>query len=125
MGAAFMGITGAAMMLACPLVFRLLTPVEEVRVLAAQILRIALWAEPLFGVSIVAAGVLRGAGDTLVPSLLNLGSIWIVRIGLALVLTPRYGLRGMWLAMTTELFVRGLLLLWRQRSSKHFASALK
>ena len=125
MGAAFMGITGAAMMLACPLVFRLLTPVEEVRVLAAQILRIALWAEPLFGVSIVAAGVLRGAGDTLVPSLLNLGSIWIVRIGLALVLTPRYGLRGMWLAMTTELFVRGLLLLWRQHSSKHFASALK
>ena len=125
MGAALMGLTGAAMMLACPLVFRLLTPVEEVRVLSAQILRISLWAEPLFGVSIVAAGVLRGAGDTLVPSLLNLGSIWIVRIGLALVLTPAFGLRGMWVAMMVELIVRGLLLLWRQHSSRHFASALK
>ena len=62
--------------------FRLLTPVAEVRTLAAQALRIGLLAEPLFGVSIAAAGALRGAGDTLVPSLLNLGSIWIVRLGL-------------------------------------------
>ena len=124
MGACLMGITGAVMMAACPLVFRLLTPVEEVRVLSAQILRIALFAEPLFGVSIVAAGVLRGAGDTLVPSLLNLGSIWIVRIGLALVLIGPFGLRGMWIAMTIELFVRGLLLLRRQHSSKYFALKL-
>ena len=120
MGAALMGGTGLAMMLACPWVFRLLTPDLAVRQLAAQVLRIELLAEPLFGAAIVAAGALRGAGDTLVPSVLNLGSIWIVRIGLALVLVGRLGLRGMWLSMMLELCVRGLLMLWRQKTSGYY-----
>lgn len=124
MGAAFMGCTGLAMMFLCPFVFMLLTPDEAVRTLAAQVLRIALFAEPLFGVSIVAAGALRGAGDTLVPSLLNLASIWIVRIGLALLLIGPLGLHGMWIAMAVELCVRGLLLLYRQHSSKYYSSSL-
>ena len=108
------------MMLICPLVFRMLTPVADVQQLAARVLRIELLAEPLFGVSIVAAGALRGAGDTLVPSLLNLGSIWLVRVGSALVLVPRFGLTGMWCAMAVELCIRGLLLLVRQRTSKYY-----
>ena len=120
-----MGITGILMMIACPLVFRLLTPDLSVRALAARVLRIELIAEPLFGVSIVAAGALRGAGDTFVPSLLNLLSIWVVRIGLALILVKPLGLLGMWTAMTVELCVRGLLMLWRQRTSKHYAIAPK
>ena len=124
MGAALMTATGLAMMLLCPLVFRLLTPDPQVRELAAGVLRIELLAEPLFGVSIVAAGVLRGAGDTLVPSLLNLGSIWIVRIGLALLLVGPLSLRGMWIAMAVELCVRGLLLLARQRTSRFYARAV-
>lgn len=121
MGALLMGATGAVMMLLCPLVFRMLTPVAEVQSLAIQVLRLELLAEPLFGVSIVAAGALRGAGDTLVPSLLNLGSIWIVRLGLALLLVGPLGLRGMWIAMAVELCVRGLLMLWRQKTSKYYA----
>ena len=120
MGGVFMGVTGAVMMLICPLVFRMLTPDAEVRTLAAQVLRIGLLAEPLYGVSIVAAGALRGAGDTLVPSLMNLASIWGVRLGLALVLTLRFGLRGMWTAMAVELCVRGLLMLLRQRTTKYY-----
>ena len=120
MGALFMGCTGLLMMLLCPLVFRMLTPVPEVRALAAQVLRIELFAEPLFGASIVAAGALRGTGDTLIPSLMNLGSIWLVRIGLAIVLVSRMGLRGMWVAMTIELCVRGLLMLYRQRTSPYY-----
>lgn len=83
MGALFMGVTGALMMLICPLVFRVLTPDPAVRQLAAEVLRIGLIAEPLYGVSIVAAGALRGAGDTFVPSILNFLSIWVVRLGLA------------------------------------------
>ncbi len=125
MGAALMAGTGLLMMLICPLVFRLLTPDAAVRALATRVLRLELFAEPLFGVSIVAAGALRGTGDTLVPSLLNLGSIWIVRIGLALLLVPRLGLLGMWIAMTVELCVRGLLMLARQLTSKHYATAAK
>ena len=82
------------MWLACPLVFRMLTPSGEVWALAAQVLRIELVAEPLFAVSIVASGALRGAEDTLVPSILNLLSIWVVRIGLSLLLVGRLGLHG-------------------------------
>lgn len=122
MGGIFMGITGAVMMIVCPLVFMLLTPVEEVRTLATEVLRIGLLAEALFGVSIVAAGALRGTGDTFVPSIMNLGSIWIVRIGLALLLVKPLGLHGVWVAMATELCVRGLILLYRQITSKHYKS---
>lgn len=122
MGGIFMGITGAVMMIMCPLVFMLLTPVEEVRTLATEVLRIGLLAEALFGVSIVAAGALRGTGDTFVPSIMNLGSIWIVRIGLALLLVKPLGLHGVWVAMATELCVRGLILLYRQITSKYYKS---
>ncbi len=125
LGGALMGCTGLLMMIFCPFVFRLLTPVAEVRTLAAQVLRIGLLAEPLFGVSIAAAGALRGAGDTLVPSLLNLGSIWIVRLGLSLLLVGKLGLRGMWIAMAIELCVRGALMLWRQKTSKFYETQSK
>ena len=44
----------------------------------------------------------------------------IVRLGLALVLVPRLGLRGMWIAMAIELCVRGLLMLFRQLTTKYY-----
>ena len=121
MGAIIMGVTGLIMMFICPLLFALLTPDQSVRLLAARVLRTELIAEPLFGVSIVAAGTLRGAGDTLVPSLLNLGSIWIVRIGLSLILVNSLGLQGAWIAMAVELCVRGLLMLYRQKTSPFYS----
>lgn len=120
MGAVFMGVTGLIMAIICPLVFIILTPDQAVRDLAAEVLRIGLIAEPLFGVSIVAAGALRGTGDTFIPSLMNLGSIWLVRITLALILVEKFGLHGMWIAMATELCVRGLLMLYRQKTSKYY-----
>ena len=94
------------MMFLCPLVFGMLTPVADVQQLAARVLRIELLAEPLFGVSIVAAERCA-VRAMLVPSLLNLGSIWLVRVGSALVLVPRFGLVGMWCAMAVELCIRG------------------
>lgn len=118
-GSAMMALTGVIMFAFCPFVFSLLTPVAEVRAVAAQILRIGLIAEPLYGVSMVSSGALRGAEDTLVPSILNLLSIWVVRLGLALILVPLYGIHGMWTAMAIELCVRGLLLLMRQIRSKY------
>lgn len=121
MGGIFMGIIGMIMMILCPLVFKLLTPDLAVRKLAAQVLRMELIAEPLFGISIVAAGVLRGAGDTFIPSILNLGSIWIVRLILAALLVKPLGLHGVWIAMAVELCVRGILMLYRQKTSKYYS----
>lgn len=113
-GAVVMGLAGCVMFFMCPAVFQLLTPDLRVRKLAAEVLRIELFAEPLYGVSIVAAGALRGAGDSLGPSLLNLISIWGVRITLSLLLVNRWGLHGVWFAMCAELCVRGILLWVRQ-----------
>lgn len=121
MGGLFMAVTGLIMYLICPLVFSMLTPDPAVRELSAQVLRIGLMAEPLYGVSIVAAGALQGAGDTFVPSLLNLVSIWGVRLGLALLLVGALGLHGMWIAMAAELCVRGLMMLLRQKTSRHYS----
>lgn len=120
MGGIFMGVTGALMAIFCPWVFRLLTPDVQVQELAAAVLRIGLLAEPLFGVAIVSAGALRGTGDTFVSSMLHLGSIWIVRITLARLLVGPLGLHGMWIAMAIELCVRGLLQLYRQRTSPYY-----
>ena len=118
-----MTLMAVLMYFICPLVFQMLTPDLSVRALGAEVLRIGLIAEPLYAVSIVASGALRGAEDTLVPSLLNLASIWIVRIGLALLLVVPFGLHGIWAAMATELCVRGLLLLLRQCRSKYYTGA--
>ena len=46
-------------------------------------------------------------------SILNLLSVWVVRIPLAYFLGSRYGLVGAWIAMATELCVRGTLFLAR------------
>lgn len=120
LGAALMALAGVVMWMVCPLVFQMLTPSKEVQALAAEVLRIELLAEPLFAVSIVASGALRGAEDTLVPSILNFLSIWVVRIGLSLLLVGRLGLYGVWIAMAVELCVRGLLMLVRLWTSKRF-----
>lgn len=113
MGMIIMSVTGIAMYFLCPYVFMFLTPVEEVRKLGAEVLRIELHAEPFFGASIVAAGALRGAGDTLVPGLMNLVSIWGVRIVMAEILAPKMGLKGVWIAMLCELIFRGTIFLVR------------
>lgn len=113
LGITLMTVTGVLMFVLSPYVFSLLTPDEEVRRLGTQVLRIEAFAEPLYAASIVAAGALRGAGDTRIPTLLNLASMWGVRITAASFLAPRFGLHGAWLAMCGELCVRGVLFLIR------------
>ena len=114
----FTGITVMAFMGLIMYVFAsemmgLMTPVAEIRELGAQCLRIEAFAEPMFAASIVAYGVFVGAGDTLFPCALNLASIWLVRIPLAVWLVGSMGLSGFWLAMCIELCFRGALFLAR------------
>jgi Na+-driven multidrug efflux pump len=92
-----------------------MTEVVPIRELGAAALRIEAFAEPMFAASIVAYGVFVGAGDTLVPSVMNLGSMWVVRITLAAILAPAMGLQGVWLAMCIELCFRGAIFLIRLR----------
>lgn len=96
----------------------LLSSDPDVVALGAKVLRIEAFAETFYAFSIVGYGACVGAGDTLVPSAMNLCSMWFVRIGLALILTPRMGLTGYWIAMCIELNLRGLLFIWRLRGEK-------
>ena len=78
-----------------------------------EALRIEAFAEPMFAAAIVAYGVFVGAGNTLVPCLMNFFSIWAVRLTLAAALAPVMGLNGVWLAMCIELCFRGIIFLIR------------
>ena len=99
-----------------PMMIGVMTPDQSIRLLGSEILRIEAFAEPLYGASIVAYGAFVGAGDTLIPSLMNLGSMWGVRVVLAAILAPIYGLHGVWIAMAIELTFRGAIFLIRLKS---------
>ena len=109
---------GLIMYFICPYVFQFLTPDPAVQATGVSILRIELWAECMYGASICATGSMRGAGDTLVPGLINLFSIWGIRITTSLFLVGRLGLTGVWIAMCIELNVRGILFLIRLKQGK-------
>ena len=113
LGMIIMGLSGALMYVFAPAMIGILSPDEQIRSLGTKILRIEAFAEPFYGASIVAAGVFRGAGETLMSSVLNLMSVWVVRIPLAAFLGSKYGLVGAWIAMAAELGVRGILFLIR------------
>lgn len=49
---------------------------------------------------------------------MNFGCIWLVRIPLAYFLARVYGLEGVWMGMSIELSLRGLLFLLRLRSRR-------
>ena len=112
-GMLIMGVMGILMYMFAPQIIGVMTPVEEIRTLGTEILRIEAFAEPMFAASIVAYGVFVGVGNTFVPSLMNFGSIWGVRLTLAAWLAPTMGLRGVWLAMCIELCFRGAIFLVR------------
>ena len=113
MGIAVMAAMGVIMYVGAPYIMGIMTPVQEVVDLGARILRIEAFAEPMYAASIVAYGIFVGVGDTLAPSIMNLGSIWAVRLSLAAFLAPRYGLEGVWTAMCIELCFRGMIFLIR------------
>lgn len=108
-----MSCSGLLMYMFAPQMIGLLSPVPEVRALGTMVLRIEAFAEPLYAASIVISGIFRGYGNTLVSSILNLISMWAVRIPLAAFLAGRSGLRGVWTAMCIELCVRGILFIVR------------
>ena len=118
MGMCVMAAIGLVMYALCPAVFRFLTPDPAVQTLGVRVLRIELWAEAFYAASIVVSGALRGAGDTFVPGIMNLVSMWGVRLSLSAFLTPRLGLSGAWIAMAAELCFRGIIFLIRLKRGR-------
>ena len=118
MGMGIMALSGAGLWLFAPTLMGIFTADAAVIALGARVLRIEAFAEPMFGASIVASGAMQGAGDSTACFVLNLVSMWGIRLTLASLLAPRFGLVGVWGAMCCELCIRGLLFLVRLARGK-------
>ena len=118
MGMGIMTLTGAGLFAFAPALMSIFTADAAVIALGARVLRIEAFAEPMFGASIVASGAMQGAGDSTACFVLNLVSMWGIRLTLAFLLAPRLGLMGVWGAMCCELSIRGLLFLIRLARGK-------
>ena len=113
LGIAVMTVMGILMFIFAPEFMGVLTPIDAIVSQGTQALRIEAFAEPMFAAMIVANGVFIGAGDTLVPAIMSLTSMWGVRLTLAAWMAPRYGLKGVWTAMAIDLTFRGIIFLVR------------
>ena len=113
LGITVMTVMGVLMWIFAPELMGIMSPVEEVISLGTEVLRIEAWAEPMFAAAIVANGVFIGAGDTIIPAIMSLSSMWAVRLTLAATLAQKYGLKGVWTAMAIELTFRGSIFLAR------------
>ncbi|MCR5240179.1 MAG: MATE family efflux transporter [Prevotella sp.] len=113
LGISVMTVMGTLMFIFAPELMGLMTPVEEIVSQGAAALRIEAFAEPMFAAMIVANGIFIGAGDTLIPAIMSLASMWGIRLTLAAWLAPVYGLRGVWTAMAIDLICRGIMFLTR------------
>ncbi len=113
LGIAVMSALGAVMYVFAPQIMAVMNIDTAVQSVGTVALRIEAYAEPMYAASIVVYGVFVGMGDTLVPCIMNLCSIWMVRIPLAWMLASSMGLAGVWLAMAIELCVRGIIFLVR------------
>ena len=113
LGITTMTLMGVLMYVFAPELMAIMTPVEAIIHEGTQALRIEAWAEPMFAATIVCNGIFIGAGDTLIPAIMSLSSMWCVRLTLASFLAPRLGLKGVWTAMAIDLMFRGIIFLAR------------
>lgn len=79
------------------------------------LVRICGFVQFFFGSALVLQGAMRGAGDTRVPAILSNVLTWGVRLPLAFLLAYvlELGLIGIWIALCSELVVRGCVFIAR------------
>jgi len=80
--------------------------------LIVSYLRINALSEPLLAVNMVLRGALQGAGDTRFPMWTTVGTLWVLRLPLAWVLSIPTGLEatGAWIAMSVTTAVSGIIM---------------
>jgi len=112
-----MCLLGGAMFVLAPRIIDIFSNDPQVIALGAQVLRIEALAEPFFAIASVVSGILRGAGDTKWPFYISLAGMWLLRVPVAYTLITFFGwsLHAVWVGMALDLFLRGLISLWRFR----------
>jgi putative MATE family efflux protein len=89
-------VTTIFIILAGHLLMSLFTNDEEVIRIGDQYLTIVSSFYVLFTLMFIYTGVMRGAGDTLIPMFFSLLSLWIIRIPMAWYLSGKIGAAGIW-----------------------------
>ncbi len=114
LGMGVMALMGMVMYVFAPEMIGVLSPVESIRELGTTCLRIEAFAEPFFAASIVTYSVCVGAGDTMKPAAINLGTMWLVKAYPCLRAFEKLWTGGcLDSGMATELTFRGILFLIR------------
>jgi MATE family multidrug resistance protein len=117
-GAGFMAFAAALLLSMPELLARVFTDDVPVLQLAALLIPIAGIFQVFDGLQVVAAGVLRGVGDTRVPMLLNLVGFWLVGLpvsyGLGFVVDVGPG--GIWWGLAAGIGLVAVLLVARVRA---------
>jgi putative MATE family efflux protein len=83
----------------------LFTKDSEVIRLGDQYLTIVSSFYILFTLMFIYTGIMRGAGDTLIPMFFSLISLWLIRIPLAWFLSRKLGAEGIWWAIPAGWFI--------------------
>lgn len=88
---------------------------EAVIALGANVLRIVAVSEPFFAVVIILEGIFNGVGDTKVPFVFSLISMWGVRIVFTYLCVSvfHFGLTAVWLCMVADNMTRFVCMLIR------------
>lgn len=120
-GAGFMSVTAAAFIAAPEIFAAAYTSAADVAALAVVLIPIAGFFQIFDGLQVVAAGALRGSGDTRAPLLVNLIGFWGIGLPVSLVLAFRLdlGSQGLWWGLVVGLGAVAAFLLariaWRFR----------
>lgn len=80
-------------------IMNLFTPDHNVIEIGYQYLIIVCSFYILFSTMFIIGGVMRGAGDTLIPMFITLFALWVIRIPLAYIMAPKFGVIGIWWAI--------------------------
>ncbi len=119
LGTLFMSAMGLVLYFFASPILSLFTAEEAVITLGTRVLRIEAFAQPAFGLSMLAFGVFRGAGDTKSPFFISIAGMWLLRLPLAWALLSytTLGLLGVWIAMASDITLRGIICLFAYRRS--------
>jgi multidrug resistance protein, MATE family len=116
-GAAFMTLSGCVLWLAPRLLARAYSPDPSVIALASTLIPIAGVFQVFDGLQVVSIGVLRGAGDTRAPLIVNVIGYWFFALPLSLWFGFHlgWGPRGLWWGLVVGLMIVAIVLVVRVR----------
>lgn len=104
---------GVAFVLFPGTIVRVFTPASAVIAIGTSLLLVAALFQLFDGVQVVAAGVLRGSGDTRTPMLSNLIGHWCLGlpVGYLLCFHRGWGITGLWVGLCIGLMAVAVVLL--------------